>query len=510
VTITSGATGNGSRTVNFSIAANAGQARTGLLTVAGQTVTITQATGCAFALSPAIQNLDGPGGPGSVTVTAGASCPWTAVSNNPWITITVGKSGNGNGTVAFTVAPNNGLERTGTLTIAGQNVTVTQSSYCNFGITPDERDFGAAATSTTVNVQAGIDCTWVSTSTVNWLTIAAGANGIGNAPVVINVAANTGPARTGLVVVAGQPFTVNQAGGCTYTLSRANQDFNASGGTNSFNVTAGAGCTWSVVNNTGWIRINSGATGAGNGTVNFTTTANTGAARAANLTIADKTFTISQASACAVTLSATTRNVTAPAVTGTLNVTAAATCAWAAVSNADWLTLTGNTSGTGNGTINYSIATNTGAARIGTLSIGGVTFTVTQAAATCTYAFSPSSQNVEASGTNASVNVTTANFCTWTATSNAGWLTITSGSGGLGNGTISYSVAPNTGPQRSAALTISGQNFNVTQAAGCGFTLSTNQQNAAATGDNLSVNVAATPTCPVGSNEQRRLDYRFW
>jgi uncharacterized protein (TIGR03437 family) len=496
VTITSGATGNGSRTINFNIAANTGQARTGLLTVAGQTVTITQATGCTFALSPTIQNIDGPGGTGSVTVTTGANCTWTAASNSSWITITAGRSGNGNGTVSFTVAPNNGLERTGTLTIAGQTVTVTQSSYCNFAIMPSERDFGAAATSTIVNVQAGIDCTWVSVSTVNWLTVAAGVNGTGNAPVTINVAANTGPARTGLVVVAGQPFTVNQAGGCTYTLSRANQDFNSAGGTNSFNVTAGAGCTWSVTNNADWIRINSGATGAGNGTVNFTAAANTGPARSATLTIADKVFTISQASACTVALSATTRSVTAPAITGTLNVTAAANCAWAAVSNAEWITLTGNTSGSGNGAVNYAIAANTGAARTGTLSIGGVTFTVTQSAATCAYAFNPSSQNVEASGTNANVNVTTASFCAWTATSNAGWLTITSGSGGLGNGTISYNVAPNTGPQRSAALTISGQNFNVTQAAGCGFTLSTKQQNAAAAGDNLSVNVAANPTCP--------------
>jgi uncharacterized protein (TIGR03437 family) len=496
VTIISGATGNGTRLVNFSIAGNTGQARSGTLTMAGQTVTVTQTVGCAFALSPTLQNLDGPGGTSSVTVTTGANCPWTAVSTFPWITINAGKSGSGPGTVAFTVSPNNGLERAGSLTIAGQNSTVTQSSYCNFSITPTERDLGAAATSTTVNVQAGLDCNWVSASTVNWLTVAAGANGISNAPVVINAAANTGPPRTGLVVVAGQAFTVNQAGGCTYTLSRASQDFNANGGTNSFNVTAGAGCAWSVTNNADWIRINSGASGTGNGTVNFTATANTGPARTAMLVIADKSFTVSQAANCAVTLSPTTRNVTAPAVTGTLNVAAAASCAWTAVSNADWITLTGNTSGAGNSTVAYAIAANTGAARIGTLSIGGATFTVTQAAATCAYTFSPASQHFEASGANASVDVTTAGYCAWTATSNAGWLTITSGSGGLGNGPISYNVAPNTGPARSAALTISGQAFNVTQAAGCGFTLNTSQQNAAAAGELLSVNVATHSICP--------------
>ena len=34
--------------------------------------------------------------------------------------------------------------------------------------------------------------------------------------------------------------------------------------------------------------------------------------------------------------------------------------------------------------------------------------------------------------------------CTWTATSNASWITITSGSSGTGNGTVSYSVSSNT------------------------------------------------------------------
>jgi hypothetical protein len=60
-----------------------------------------------------------------VAVSAGAGCQWTATSNESWIVITRGASGSGNGTVEFDV--DNGKQRTGTLTIAGQTFTVHQN-----------------------------------------------------------------------------------------------------------------------------------------------------------------------------------------------------------------------------------------------------------------------------------------------------------------------------------------------------------------------------------------------
>jgi hypothetical protein len=63
-----------------------------------------------------------------VAVTTQATCAWTAVSNATWITVTSGAAGTGNGTVGFSAAANTGAARTGTLTIAGQTFTVTQSA----------------------------------------------------------------------------------------------------------------------------------------------------------------------------------------------------------------------------------------------------------------------------------------------------------------------------------------------------------------------------------------------
>jgi len=82
---------------------------------------------CTYSIFPTSQSFASAGGSGSVNVTAPSGCPWTATSNASWITITSGSSGNGNGTVNYSVASNpSTTPRTGTMTIAGQTFTVTQ------------------------------------------------------------------------------------------------------------------------------------------------------------------------------------------------------------------------------------------------------------------------------------------------------------------------------------------------------------------------------------------------
>ncbi|MCX6574800.1 MAG: dockerin type I repeat-containing protein, partial [Candidatus Aminicenantes bacterium] len=60
-------------------------------------------------------------------VTAAADALWAPMSNFPWITITSGFTGSGNGTVAFAVAANTAADqRTGTISIGDKTFTVTQ------------------------------------------------------------------------------------------------------------------------------------------------------------------------------------------------------------------------------------------------------------------------------------------------------------------------------------------------------------------------------------------------
>ena len=85
--------------------------------------------------------------------------------------------------------------------------------------------------------------------------------------------------------------------------------------------------------------------------------------------------------------------------------------------------------------------------------------------ATCTYSLSASSQSFSAAGGTGTVNVNTTSGCGWTAASNANFIGITSALSGNGNGSVSYSVAANTGAARTGILTIAGQTYTVNQAA---------------------------------------------
>ena len=84
----------------------------------------------------------------------------------------------------------------------------------------------------------------------------------------------------------------------------------------------------------------------------------------------------------------------------------------------------------------------------------------------CIYSGIASQLNYAAGGGAGNVILSATTGCSWTAGSNASWLTITSGSPGSGNGTVNYTVAGNTtSSSRTATLTVAGQTFTLTQAA---------------------------------------------
>lgn len=81
---------------------------------------------CAYTVSGASQTFPAAGGTGTVGVSTGSGCSWTAASNAAWITL-ADTGGTGSGAVAFQVAANpSKFSRTGTLTVAGQTVSITQ------------------------------------------------------------------------------------------------------------------------------------------------------------------------------------------------------------------------------------------------------------------------------------------------------------------------------------------------------------------------------------------------
>lgn len=377
----------GSGQLTYEAHGTTGPVRTGTLLVAGQVVTVTQTQGCTTSIAPSGQNVPASGGTGTVAVATDAACPWSARSDAPWIVITSGQAGNGPGTVGFSVGAWVGPTRSGTLTVDGHPVTVTQASGCRYMIDSASQSIPAGGGSAAVTVHSAAGCGWTASANVSWLTITSGATGAGDGHVQFTAAASTGPARSGTLIVADQTFTVTQASGCAYALTPARQDVGNGGGTGSFTVTASPGCTWTATSLAPWISITSSPSSNGPGAVNFTVIANPMGlpARTSAITVNGQAFTVNQAAGvpCVYTIAPTSQDFSPAAGTGSFSVTTVLTCPWTASSNDPWITTIGSPSGAGNGTVSFSVAANLpgSAARIGTIGVRGPIFTITQGAA---------------------------------------------------------------------------------------------------------------------------------
>ncbi len=309
ITVTSGGSGTGSGTVGYSFTANTSTSpRTGTITVAGQTFTLNQAgaagVNCTFTLSPTSASIGLGGGSGTITITASdSSCTRTAVSNDAFITITSGASGNGSGTVTYTVSPSK-IARTGTMVVAGQTFTINQTNNpgptCTFTIAPTNASFDSNAGTGSITVTASdSSCTRTATSNNGFITVTSGGSGTGSGTVGYSFTANTSTSpRTGTITVAGQTFTLNQAGAsaptCTFTVSPTSASFPLIGGSGTITVTASdSSCARTAVSNSAFITITSGGSGSGNGTVTYTVFPSK-IARTGTITVAGQTFTVNQ------------------------------------------------------------------------------------------------------------------------------------------------------------------------------------------------------------------------
>ena len=180
------------------------------------------------------------------------------------------------------------------------------------------------------------------------------------------------------------------------------------------------------------------------------------------------------AGACGGTCSLAAPGQTASVSGATGSVAVTANSTWDVIAVAPWITVTSAGSGTGNGTVTFTAAANAGAARSGSILIGGQTYTVHQngvatgTTAGCGYLIqSSTTQTVTTAAGTGMIQIITGQNCAWTAASDASWLTIQSGSSGTGNGAISYAVTENgTGVARSGSIVMAGQMVAVNQAGG--------------------------------------------
>lgn len=349
------------------------------------------ALACNFSISPDVHLFPAAGGEITVNITAngtpGDPCGWTTVDGSTWISLSR-VAGNGSGSLKVTAAPNNtGAERIAYIRIAGRDFTAFQAANCTYSVTPGTTQISAQGGQASFNVAASTSaCAWTATESVSWITLTGKKTGPGSGTVPFTVSANNGPARSGVINVstaAGSlAVTVNQASGCQIFLNYTARTVVAEGANQSLAVTApNSACSWSAVSNTPWITLNNGGPHTGSLMLQFTVAANNGPQRTGTFTVAGQTVTVTQLEGCSFSLNPMGRNVNANGGSGTVTLIASnAACSWTAASNDPWIAITSGATGQGTGVVAYTVAPNSGAARVGTATIAGKIFSVSQEA----------------------------------------------------------------------------------------------------------------------------------
>ena len=438
------------------------------------------------------------GGTGTMRVTTNRECTWSAQSEAPWVTLTPPMSGQGDGTVQFTVAVN-GLpsSRATAIRVEDQRLQISQEGRsCGFRLSSTLETVEAAGGDRTVHVTTtSAQCHWTAISDVPWSTIASGREGDDTGAVTFHVDPLSGPQRTGTLTIAGQVVQVQQGAGCSYSVSTDALNFGAAGGPGEVAVSAPAGCSWTAQSGVPWITLTGGATGSGPGVVAVRVATTDGPARTGAVTVAGRVVTVTQSPGCSFTVDPLSYAAPAAASSSATTVRAAPACAWTAATSTDWIVITAGQSGNGTGEVRFSVAGNTGPSRVGGIRIADQTMTVNQASG-CAVNVHPTSVSVGAAASTNTIQVTSAQGCTWSATSGAPWIAISDASSSSVSGQVPFSVAANLGPARQGTLAVGGHTVTVAQASGCTYAVTPPSQDVVATGGTGTASISTGSGCP--------------
>ena len=181
---------------------------------------------------------------------------------------------------------------------------------------------------------------------------------------------------------------------------------------------------------------------------------------------------------CQVALAAPSSTIGPDGGTGTITVTTSPECPWDVSTGASWLSGLSPTSGQGTGTVGFRAAPNPLATvREGDIIVNENRLRVSQQAAACRVELRSTSLTIDAAGGTREVAVSAPGGCSWTAATDASWISFTTPVTRSGDGSVGVSIAPNHGGERRVGtLVVGDQRFTVTQESACVYLISSTSQ----------------------------------
>lgn len=221
---------------------------------------------------------------------------------------------------------------------------------------------------------------------LHWRALDNGLNTNTGKAITVGVSNAPGPPLVHLGTANGiWSITDVNTGNCSVSLNEPIQSIPSWGDEGYLvDITANSDCTWEAISSTPWVRLGTIRTGTGSAKLGFTVSRNIERTpRTGTILIGRQTLTVTQAgfNSCEYYVPFSTQNVSSVGASAAIFYirTNSADCGWAASSTVPWITVTPPLTGYGSSAIQYNVQRNNGfSPRIGTITIGGRSLTVTQ------------------------------------------------------------------------------------------------------------------------------------
>lgn len=231
------------------------------------------------------------------TITAAWTLDGSPVATGTSFTLDASTLSVGSHTVAVTAHDGTALVRSDPAGVTSETkqwpVSVV-SSCPALTLDSTSASFGVAGGGGSFTVAPSSTCNWQAQTSVSWITFTNPNGGPAGVAVAFQVQSNSGNSRSASIVIGDKTYTVTQAGvPCSVTLDLAAATYPGSGDSSTVNVTAPAGCAWTVSSPVPWITAAAG--GVGSQALMVTVAGNTStASRQATLTVGGQAYIVTQ------------------------------------------------------------------------------------------------------------------------------------------------------------------------------------------------------------------------
>ena len=425
---------------------------------------------------------------GTMSINIDSNIAWTATNSVDWVTLSTTYGTAGSTVLKLTVAKNIATQsRSAIVKIVGDNynvsydISISQKQfepYINLG----KNSFNVDINSALLDANIDSNVSWTASCAADWVTLSSTSGNAGSTSFKFNVDKNIDTStRSAVVKITNTNYGITKEINITQSafapyITLSNSAFEVEPDSKSLDITIDSNISWTVTNSASWITLSSNKGEAGTSTLTLNVSKNSNpSSRNAVVKVTNDYYGLTyeinvKQNALDSYINLSKESYEVDASGSTLSITVSSNISWTATTtSSSWVTVSPSSGSTGSSTLKLTVSKNANTtSRKAVVKVKNDSFNVVREIAINQKAFEPyinvNSKTFSVGVDGASLNATVSSNVSWTATSDASWVTLSPSSGSSGSTTLKLNVAENTNAtSRSATIQVKNSTYNITQ-----------------------------------------------